>query len=357
MARPGVRIRLTEAELAALRQWCRPQSSNHKTAERARIILLSHEGQTVEKIARMLRTRPARVSKWRQRFCQGGLLALADAPRSGKPRKYTAETELRVLAMLDQPAPEGYPRWTGSLLAAALKDVSTDQVWRILRKHGSQLQRRRSWIIPTDAEFRPRAAVLEGLYLNPPENTVVLVVDDLPHIEAPLPAPGSLRLPDRRTTKEFRNYHKRYGAMTLLTALEAAAGLASAGRYAQRRRRPLLDFLDEIVGKNCGKEIHILVDHFDTNKAEHQRWVQAHPDVHLHRAPTYSSWLHQVEFCFSILSHSASPAGDMSSARRLRDAIDAFVKVHGANAAPFEWSRKVAVQSATNGDTYSDLCK
>ena len=85
------------------------------------------------------------------------------------PQKYTADTEKRVLALLDEPAPEGYAQWNGALLAAELKDVSADQVWRILRRHGIQLQRRRSWCITTDPEFGPKAADVVGLYLNPPE--------------------------------------------------------------------------------------------------------------------------------------------------------------------------------------------
>jgi len=177
-------IRLTEAEETTLREWCRKGTSEQRTVERARIILLSHEGLTVETIAKRLGTRPARVSKWRQRFAKDRLGALSDAPRPGKPQKYTADTEKRVLALLDQPAPEGYAQWNGALLAAALKDVSPDQVWRILRRHGIQLQRRRSWCITTDPEFGPKAADVVGLYLNPPEKAVVLCIDEKPHIQA-----------------------------------------------------------------------------------------------------------------------------------------------------------------------------
>ena len=177
MAGSPAHIKLTEAEETILREWCRKGTSEQRTVERARIILLSHEGLTVENIAKRLGTRPARVSKWRQRFAKDRLTALCDAPRSGKPQKYNADTEKRVLSLLDQPVPEGYAQWNGALLAAALNDVSADQVWRVLRKHGIQLQRRRSWCITTDPEFGPKAADVVGLYLNPPEKAVVLCVD------------------------------------------------------------------------------------------------------------------------------------------------------------------------------------
>ena len=120
MAGTPAHIKLTEAEETTLREWCRKGTSEQRTVERARIILLSHEGLTVETIAKRLGTRPARVSKWRQRFDKDRLGALSDAPRPGKPQKYTADTEKRVLALLDEPAPEGYAQWNGALLAAEL---------------------------------------------------------------------------------------------------------------------------------------------------------------------------------------------------------------------------------------------
>jgi transposase len=93
-------------------------------------------GLTVESIAQRLGTRPAWVSKWRQRFAKDRLAALSDAPRSGKPQEYTADTDRRVLDLLDQAVPEGYAQWNGALLAAALEGVSADQVWRVFAGTG-----------------------------------------------------------------------------------------------------------------------------------------------------------------------------------------------------------------------------
>ena len=341
MATAPARIRLTDAEEATLREWCRKGTSEQRTVERARIILLSHEGKTVENIAKALNTRPARVSKWRQRFAKDRLLALSDAPRSGKPHKYTAETEKRVLSMLDEPAPEGYAQWNGALLAAALTDISADHVWRILRKHGIQLQRRRSWCITTDPEFGPKAADVAGLYLNPPENAVVLCVDEKPHIQALQRAQGYLRLPDGRAVNGFSHCYKRHGTTTLFAALDIATGQVTTGHYARRRRREFLDFMNEVVTENGGKEIHVILDNLNTHKPKRDRWLKAHPNVHLHFTPTYSSWLNQVECWFSILSRSALRGGSFTSARQLRDAIDAFVKVYNEKATAFEWTKAV----------------
>jgi transposase len=356
VARPPARIQLSAAEEATLREWCRKSTSEQRIVERARIILLSHEGVTVEKIASQLGTRPARVSKWRQRFAKERLSALSDAPRSGKPNKYTADTEKRVLGLLDQPVPEGYAQWNGNLLAAALKDVSADHVWRILRSHGIQLQRRRSWCITTDPEFGPKAADVVGLYLNPPENAVVLCVDEKPHIQALQRAQGYLRMPDGKAVNGFSHCYKRHGTTTLFAALDVATGQVTTAHYKRRRRREFLDFMNDVVSDNAGRQIHVILDNLNTHKPKHDRWLKLHPNVHLHFTPTYSSWLNQIECWFSILSRAALRGGSFTSARQLREAIDAFVKVYNDQAIPFEWTKAVVHQS-TPKQLYSELCK
>src|SRR5580704_8108122 len=138
-------ICLTDEEAKTLAEWTRRGKGEHRLVERARIIQLANVGRTNQQIAEALRTRTARVSKWRQRFGTKRLEGLMDAARSGKPAKYDQATEKRVLALLDEPAPKGYSRWNGRLLSEALLGVSKDQIWRILRRHDICLERRRSW--------------------------------------------------------------------------------------------------------------------------------------------------------------------------------------------------------------------
>jgi transposase len=356
MARSPARIELTTEEEVTLRQWLRQGTSEQRLVERARVILLSHEGLTVEKIAERLTTRPARVSKWRQRFAQSRLAGLSDAPRSGKPNKYTEETEKRVLKMLDESPPKGFSQWNGKLLAQALQDVSEDQIWRILRRRGIQLQRRRSWCITTDPEFGPKAADVVGLYLNPPEKAVVICVDEKPHIQALQRAQGYLRLPDGKAVNGFSHCYKRHGTTTLFAALDVVTGQVKAGHYARRRRREFLDFMNQIVSENPHQEIHVILDNLNTHKPKRDRWLKLHPRVHMHYTPTYSSWLNQVECWFSILSRAALRGASFTSPRQLREAIDAFVQVYNENAAPFEWSKAV-VHPTGPRSLYSNLCK
>jgi len=355
MARSPARIELTAEAEATLRQWLRKGTSEQRLVERARVILLSHEGLTVEKIAVRLSTRPARVSKWRQRFAQSRMAGLSDAPRSGKPRKYTEATEERVLKMLDQTPPKGFSQWNGKLLAQALRDVSEDHIWRILRRRGIQLQRRRSWCITTDPEFGPKAADVVGLYLNPPENALVICVDEKPHIQALQRAQGYLRLPDGKAVNGFSHCYKRHGTTTLFAALDVVTGQVKAGHYARRRRREFLDFMNQIVAENPAREIHVILDNLNTHKPKRDRWLKLHPRVHMHYTPTYSSWLNQVECWFSIMSRAALRGASFTSPRQLREAIDAFVRVYNETAAPFEWSKAV-VHSTGPRRLYSDLC-
>ncbi|MGA2422212.1 MAG: IS630 family transposase [Candidatus Acidiferrum sp.] len=345
MRRQTAVVRLTDEELGKLREWTRRGKSEQRVVERARIILLANEGRTNEQIATELKTRTARVSKWRQRFSKDRLEGLGDARRSGKPAKYDENTERQVLELLDQTPPKGYSQWNGARLAEALPGIGKDQVWRILRRHDICLQRRRSWCISTDPEFGPKAADVVGLYLNPPENALVLAVDEKPSIQALERAQGYLRLPDGKAVNGFSHCYTRHGTTTLFAALEVTSGLVKTAHYQRRRRREFLDFMNEIVTANRDREIHVVLDNLNTHKPKEDRWLKRHAHVHFHFIPTYSSWLNQVECWFSILSRQALRGASFTSARQLRQAIDDFVTVYNQKAAPFEWKKTVVFPS------------
>lgn len=356
MRQPAAIIRLTEEERGTLQQWTRRGKSEQRLVERARIILLADEGRTNEQIADALETRTARISKWRQRFGAKRLEGLGDAERSGKPAIYGPSTEKRVLSLLDQSPPKGYAQWNGPLLAEALPEISKDQIWRILRRHSICLQRRRSWCISTDPEFGPKAADVVGLYLNPPENALVIAVDEKPSIQALERAQGYLRLPDGKAVNGFSHCYKRHGTTTLFAALEISTGQIKAAHYRRRRRREFLDFMNEIVADHPDRQIHVVLDNLNTHKPKQDRWLQRHPNVHLHFTPTYSSWLNQVECWFSILTRLALRGASFTSPQQLRKAIDDFVAAYNQKAAPFEWKKTVVFPSAPKAK-YSYLCK
>ncbi len=238
---------LTTDEKERLEEITRARTAPYRAVQRAHLVLLAAEGMANTTIAREVGLSRGTVVLWRQRFAKSRLEGLQDAARSGKKPKYDHDTERRILAHLDEAPPMGYATWTGKLLAKALGDVSPHHIWRVLRQHGIHLQRRRSWCVSTDPEFAQKAADIVALYLNPPENAVVISVDEKPAIQALERAQGWLRLPDGQAVRGFSHEYKRHGTTTLFAALDVATGLASTGHYRRRRRREFLDFMNRIV--------------------------------------------------------------------------------------------------------------
>jgi len=240
-------IGLSEDERNTLETWVRRTTTEQRMAQRARMVLEAAAGKTTKEVAASLQVRPATVSRWRTRFARDRMAGLADAARPGKPATYDEGTERRILAQLDQPPPDGSTTWTGGLVAKALGDVSAIQVWRVLQRHGIHLQRRRSWCVSTDPQFTQKAADIVGLYLDPPQNAVVISVDEKPAIQALERAQGWLRLPNGQAVRGHTHEYKRHGTTTLFAALEVHTGTVQVGHYRRRRRREFLDFMNRIV--------------------------------------------------------------------------------------------------------------
>lgn len=330
-------ISLTEEERAVLEGMVRSPKTEQGLSDRARIVLLAAEGRSTRSIALELDTWPGRVSRWRTRFAAQRLAGLEDRPRPGATPVYTAETDRRILAQLDEPPPAGFSRWTAPLLSCALGDVSDQYIWRFLRAHKIDLAARKSWCQSPDPEFVPKAAEIVGLYLAPPDDAIVLAVDEKPHIQALERAQGYLKLPNGRALTGYNHTYKRHGTTTLFAALNVATGQVQAAHYKRRRRREFLDFMNRVVASHPNREVHVVLDNLSTHKPKRDRWLKAHPKVHFHFTPTYASWLNQVEIWFSILSRFALKGASFTSPRQVREQIDAFVQAHNQSAEPFEW--------------------
>src|ERR1043165_2661532 len=171
MPRPATPIQLSPEQRNALKHLIRQPKAQARFVERAKIVLWSDEGLSNVEMARRLKTRRARISKWRTRFAAEGLQGLWDDFRPGRPVLHDAPAnEKRILEKLDEPAPAGFAQWNGPLLAQAL-DLNVHQVWQVLRRRGISLQRRRSWCVSTDPEFASKAADVGGPYFYPPGKT------------------------------------------------------------------------------------------------------------------------------------------------------------------------------------------
>jgi len=225
----------------------RAPTTEQRAALRARIVLLAAEDRTTRSIARELKVMPRTVSDWRIRFAEQGLAGLVDKPRPGPSPKYDGQTGRRILALLDQPPPKGYGRWTGGLLARALGDVHEQQVWRFLRSQKIDLAGRKSWCESNDPEFVAKAADVVGLYMAPPDNAIVICVDEKPSIQALERAQGYLKLPNGRALTGHSHDYKRNGTSTLFAAFEVATGKVTVAHKKRRRRVEFLDFMNDVV--------------------------------------------------------------------------------------------------------------
>ncbi len=241
--------------------------------------------------------------------------------------------------MLDTAPPTGFGRWTAPLITRTLGDVHEQYIWRFLRAQKIDLAGRKSWCESDDPEFVPKAAEIVGLYLDPPDGALVLAVDEKPHIQALERAQGYLKLPNGRALSGQSHDYKRHGTSTLFAALDIANGEVIARHYKRRRRIEFLDFMNAIVDPQPEREIHVILDNLSTHKPKRDRWLAAHPNVHFHFTPTYTSWLNQIECWFSILSGQSLKGASFTGVAQLRDHIDAFVKRYNQTARPFAWTK------------------
>ena len=331
--------RCSDDDRKILEGWAGSRRVEARLVERARIILQCLEGKAVSAIAQDLKIRPNTVIDWRRRFDQEGIAGLVDRPRSGKPRQYREEFRNQVLATLELPPPRGQAVWDGPALAQHLK-ASVHAVWRVLRKEGICLIRQRSWCVSTDPEFAAKAADVVGLYLNPPENALVLSVDEKPSIQALERATGYVETDNGKIVRGFKSTYKRHGTLNLFAALEVATGAIRTQITQRKRRVEFLEFMDQVLSDlPQGKEIHVILDNYCIHK-KNDAWLAAHPNVFFHFTPTSASWLNQVEIWFGILSRKALRGASFRNREHLRQALEDFVEAYGPTAKPFVWRKR-----------------
>ena len=322
-------------------------------AERARIVLACLGGKRNDKVASEIGVRPNTVGQWRRRFAERGLAGLRDQPRPGKPAKYGVELRDRILAQLELAPPAGMASWDGGSLAMALS-VSDDAVWRALRKEGIQLQRHRSWCVRTDPEFAAKAADVIALYLNPPQNALVLSVDEKPSIQALERARGYVHTSSGKIVQGMKSTYKRHGTVNLFAALEVATGVIRGKTTQTKKRADFQAFMDEVIADQpADRQIHVILDNLNTHK-KNEDWLAAHPNVAFHFTPTSASWLNQVEIWFGIFQRKTLNNASFGSIEQLTRAIHDFTAAYNKNASPFVW-RKREVRGAQLRNTIVNL--
>ncbi len=339
MPKKAVIPKCDKEQQEALETLARSRTAETRLVERAKIILFCLKGESVTKIAKKLDIRPNTVIDWRRRFENEGMDGLHDRPRSGKPISYGTDFRNDVLKLLEQLPPTGQARWDGPSVAQHL-GTSVHAVWRLLRKEGICLSRQRSWCVSTDPEFTAKAADVIGLYLNPPENALVLSVDEKPSIQALERPTGYVKTYNKKIVRGFKSTYKRHGTLNLFAALQVATGAIHGKITTQKRRVEFLEFMDEVIaGLPENKEIHVILDNYCIHK-KCDSWLSAHPNVYFHFTPTSASWLNQVEIWFGILTRKALRGASFNNITALREAIEAYIEVYGPKAKPFIWRKR-----------------
>src|SRR5258707_6506867 len=326
-----------KASLVAL---TKSRTAEGRVVERARIILACLEGKEIQQVARELRISVPSVSKWRQRFSLWGLRGLRDQSRPGKPVRYDCAFRNRVLALLEETPPSGMSHWDGPAVAEKL-NASVHAVWRVLRREGIYLQRRRSWCVSTDKEFVPKAAEVVGLYLNPPLNAVVLSVDEKPSIQSIEQASGYLETDSGKVVRGLKSTYKRHGTLNLFAALEVGTGQVKTKFTEYKKREDFRSFLDDVLADQPqGKEIHVILDNYSPHKGNDDWLAKFEGRVQFHFTPTSARWLNPIEIVFNLPQRKTTNRASIKTKDQLREAIEAFIRRHNERAKPFRWRKR-----------------
>ena len=295
MPRVAPAVSLDSSMKAALDQLVRSPSTPQGLVQRSRIVLAAAAGKSNQQIAGELQMPEVTVSKWRRGFARRGLEGLQDAPRSGRPVKHGPEIVQRVQNRACQ-QPQHHSRWSVRTLANDLK-LPRSTVHQILVASDLQPHRIRTFTFSPDPDFEAKLLDIVGLYLHPPQNALVLCVDEKTGIQA-LDRTQPLLPLSAKKPRSWTNEYVRHGTQTLLAALEMASGQVVAHVKQRRTSVNFLHFLKDVIAAFPGCELHMILDNLNIHKnAAARRWLRRHPRVHFHYTPTHASWVNMVE-CF-----------------------------------------------------------
>jgi transposase len=354
MSRRAKVITCSEADRVQLEALASSRVAEARLVQRAQFVVACLNGTPVRESSARFGVRPNTVIFWRNRFAKFGVDGLFDETRCGRPVTYGEELRDRVLQLLGTAPPLGQARWDGPAIANVL-NVSVHAVWRLMRKEGICLSRQRSWCVSTDPEFTTKAADIVGLYLNPPENAMVISIDEKPSIQALERTTGYVETSNGKIVRGLKSTYKRNGTLNLFAALNVATGSIQAQTTTLKRRVEFLAFMDQVVtGIPDDREIHVILDNYCIHKRNHD-WLSQHKNVTFHFTPTSASWLNMVEIWFGILTRKALRGASFKSTEDLRHAIEAFIAVYSQKAKPFVW-RKREVKGSQIRDTIVNLC-
>jgi putative transposase len=279
------------------------------------------------------------VNKWRQRFREKGVEGLKDAPRSGKPRTITAQQQAMVIDKACSKPDDGYTNWSQERIAEQV-GISQSKVFQILNQADLKPHKIEYWCGKTkDPEFEEKMINIVGLYMSPPENALVICVDEKTQIQALDRTQPELPLRAGNPRRQTATY-KRNGTVSLIAALAVHSGEVTAKTMKSNNAENFLKFLKALDRKYRNKKLHIIADNLSIHKHKDvQEWLAGKRKIQLHFTPTYSSWLNQIEIWFNILSKDVVKGGIWQSSEQLSAQLMEYVKTYNATRAkPFRWT-------------------
>jgi len=335
--RPKAELVVSEAEREQLLSMSRSRSLPASMVLRAKIVLGCERAPNSE-VARALSTHPATVGKWRNRFIAQRLSGLHDEWRPGKPRTIDDERLAELIHKTLHSKPAAGTHWSVREIAQETK-ISKSSVHRFFQLFGLQPHRQETFKLSSDPFFIEKVRDVVGLYLSPPDNAIVLCVDEKSQVQA-LERTQPLLPMGLGYVEGVTHDYTRHGTTTLFAALNVLDGSVMAQCKPRHRHQEYLSFLrhiDKAVPPEL--DVHLVCDNYATHKhAKVKAWLVSHPRWHVHFTPTSASWLNQVERFFALITDKAIRRGSFSSVRELIEKIELFIAHHNQGCKPFVWA-------------------
>jgi transposase len=338
-------VALTAEQRSELSTLVSDRSVDAVVAGRARMVLWRDDGYSAEQVAALAGVSRPTVNTWVRRYAEAGLVGLYDQPRPGKPVQVPGAVRARILALTrtSPPAGTGVTHWSSRTLAGWLArhegiTVSHNFIAELWREHGLQPHRQGTFKLSRDPAFADKVVDVVGLYLDPPDEAVVLCVDEKTQVQALDRTQPLLPIDFDRTEKRTHDY-RRHGTTNLFAALEVGTGQVTARCFPKRRGEEFLAFMKHLAAAYPDRELHVVVDNLSTHTTDDvHAWLARHPRITFHFTPTGSSWLNMVETWFGIITRQAIRRGTFTSVRVLIRAIEDYVAAWNSDAKPFTWT-------------------
>ncbi|HTV83330.1 MAG TPA: IS630 family transposase [Acidobacteriaceae bacterium] len=342
MPAPVSPLTLSDSDKQQLQQWVSAFGTPQQVVLRCRIVLAAADGQSDNASAEQLAVNRHTVRLWRNRFRQQGLKSLWEiAPGRGRKSTYGGEKIQQIVDTTLQSRPRGRSQWSCRSLARHL-GVSKSTVNNVWRSHNLKPHRVKSFKLSRDPLFLEKLTDVVGLYLNRPEQAMVLCVDEKSRIQALDRTQPGLPMKKGRCGTMTHDY-QRNGSTTLFAALELAQGKVVGECYQRHLHQEFLRFLRRLDTEFPGRvPLHLVMDNYGTHKEPQvQAWLKKHPRFVLHFVPTRSSWLNLVERWFGELTRNCVRRGSFCSVGDLQHAIQEFLDSWNENPRPFVWTATV----------------